>query len=120
MHRPFVEPALDPVFDRLYAAVHRGLTKAGLQSTMDEELEADPAKAPRGVYNLDTAINLHCGALTCLIEAPCHGFTGKDRAGNPVFPDPNLLLDQQLVCHREALRFLLETGGRCVWNPEGR
>ncbi|MDX9978409.1 MAG: M14 family zinc carboxypeptidase [Lentisphaeria bacterium] len=120
MHRPFFEPALRPVFDRLYAAVHGGLARAGLQSTTDPELEGDPTKVPQGVYNLDTAINLHCGALTCLIESPCHSFTGKDRAGNPVFPDPGLLLDQQLVCHREALRFLLETGGRCVWTPEGK
>lgn len=120
MHRPFIEPALGPVFDRLYAAVHGGLARAGLQSTRDEALEGDPTKAPRGVYNLDTALNLHCGALPALIESPCHGFSGKDRAGNEVYPHPDSLLDQQLVCHREALRFLLETGGRCTWTPEGK
>jgi hypothetical protein len=120
MHRPFIEPALNPTFDRIYQAVHGGLAKAGLQSTDDPDLEGDPTKAPRGVYNLDTAINLHCGALAILIESPCHGFSGKDRAGNPVLPEPESLLDQQLVCHREAMRFLLETGGRCTWTPEGR
>ena len=120
MHRPFLEAALGPAFDRLYAAVHGALADAGLQSTKDRELEGDPSKAPRGVYNLDTAINLHCGALAVLVESPCHGFSGKDRAGNVVYPDPDSLLDQQLVCHREAMRFLLETGGRCVWTPEGK
>ena len=120
MHRPFVEAALAPTFDRLYAAVHGGLAKAGLQSTDDPALEGDPTKAPQGVYNLDTALNLHCGALPMVIESPCHGFSGKDRAGNVVFPAPDSLVDQQLTCHRELMRFLLENGGRCAWTPAGR
>ncbi|MCK5802187.1 MAG: hypothetical protein KAI66_05115 [Lentisphaeria bacterium] len=117
MHRPYAEPVLMETFDTLYRAVHTRLAEDGLQSTHDPAIEADPAKAPRGCYNLDSALNLHCGALPVLIEAPCHSFSGTDREGNIVPLDVNAVVDAQLVCHLESMRLLAETGGRCAWTP---
>ncbi|MBT4818219.1 MAG: hypothetical protein HN742_17535 [Lentisphaerae bacterium] len=117
MHRPYAEPALMPSFEELYRRVHTRLAVDGLQSTRDPAIEADPSRVPQGVYNLDTALNLHCGALSVLIEAPCHAFSGLDRDGNVVARDPEALVDAQLTCHQEAMRFLAETGGRCAWTP---
>ncbi|MDH7569738.1 MAG: M14 family zinc carboxypeptidase [Armatimonadota bacterium] len=115
MHRPFIEPALTPHFEELYRRVHTALTRAGLQSSTDEALEADPKAMGMSVYNLDTALNLHCGALAVLIEAPSHSFSGTNRQGERVRHTPEALIDAQLVCHQEALRFLVERGGRCAW-----
>ncbi|HHW09147.1 MAG TPA: murein peptide amidase A [Firmicutes bacterium] len=116
MHRPFMEPALTAAFDGLYRQVHNGLTLAGLQSTGDVELEATPpAPTNTSPYNLDTVLNLHCGALTALIEAPCHGFSGTNRAGQVVKHTPKDLLDAQLVTYQECLLYLAETGGRHRW-----
>lgn len=117
MHRPLIEPRLQETFDALYRAVHGGLTEAGLQGTRDLALETDVSAMPVGTYNLDTALNLHCGALAVLIEAPSHGFAGLDREGSVVVQTPDLILDAQLVCHCEALRFLGQTGGRSRWLP---
>jgi len=115
MHRPFAEPAATPAFEALYRRVHTRLALEGLQSTKDADLEADPAQTGMSPYNLDTALNLHCGALSVLIEAPCHGFSGTNRAGEVVIHQPEALLDAQLFCHLEALRFLAETGGQWKW-----
>ncbi len=115
MHRPMCEPVLDPVYDSLYTSVHTGLTLQGLQSTDDPAIEADPAKSPRGVYNLDCALNLHCGALSVVVEAPSHGFSGTDRSGKPVMQTPEMILNAELVVHLEAMKFLAETGGRSKW-----
>ena len=115
MHRPMCEPVLDPVYDSLYTVVHTGLTLQGLQSTNDPAVEADPAESPRGVYNLDCALNLHGGALSVVVEAPSHGFSGTDRSGEPVMQTPEMILNAELVVHLEAMRFLAETGGRSKW-----
>lgn len=115
MHRPFAEPVLTPTFEALYRRVHTRLALEGLQSTSDVDLEADPAQTGMSPYNLDTALNLHCGALSVVIEAPCHGFSGTNRAGDVVLQTPDALLDAQLFCHLEAMRFLVETGGRWKW-----
>ena len=117
MHRPFCETALSPVFDTLYTYVHSGLALHGLQNTKDPKVEADLNRVPNGVYNLDGALNLHCGALSIVVESPSHGFSGKNDAGEIVLQTPDMLLDAQLVCHQEAMRFLVETGGRSVWTP---
>ena len=117
MHRPYIEPKLSPIFEDLYRAVHTRLATDGLQSTTDPEVEANPANVPQGVYNLDTVLNLNCGALAVLIEAPCHGFSGTDRDGNVVERDLGPLVDAQLVCHQETMKFLVARGGRAAWGP---
>ena len=117
MHRPFCDPALSPAFDTLYTYVHSGLAQHELQNTKDPKIAADLSGVPNGVYNLDGALNLHCGALSVVVESPSHGFSGKNNAGEAVLQTPDMLLDAQLVCHQEAMRFLVETGGRSVWTP---
>lgn len=115
MHRPLCEPLLKPVFDSLYTTVHKGLTLKGLQSTDDPKIEADPGQAPQGVYNLDAALNFHCGALSVVVEAPGHGFSGTDRSGKPVLQTPEMILNAELVVHLEAMKFVAATGGRSDW-----
>ena len=117
MHRPFCDPALSPVFDSLYTCVHSGLALHGLQNTKDPKVAADLNGVPNGVYNLDGALNLHCGALSVVVESPSHGFSGKNDDGKAVLQTPDMLLDAQLVCHQEAMRFLVKSGGRSVWTP---
>lgn len=120
MHRPFAELALDATFEALNRKVHSTLAIRGLQGTMDPETESDPKRSPKGVYNLDAALNLHCGALSVVIESPCHGFSGTNRTGEIVLQTPEMILDAQLVCHQEAMKFLAETGGRSCWTPGRR
>jgi len=117
LHRPFCEPVLSPFFDELYKYVHTRLAKEGLQNTTDPEVEANAGRAPVSTYNLDAALNLHCGALSVVVESPSHSFSGKTRAGKVAFHTPERLLDAQLFCHTEAMRFLAETGGRSKWTP---
>lgn len=117
LHRPFCEPVLSPFFDELYKYVHTRLAKEGLQNTANPEVEANPGRAPAGAYNLDAALNLHCGALSVVVESPSHSFSGKTRDGKVAFHTPERLLDAQLFCHTEAMRFLAETGGRSRWTP---
>ena len=87
----------------------------GLQSTSNVKIEADPAEASQGTYNLDCAMNLHCGALSVVVEAPSHGFSGTNRSGEPVLQTPEMILNAELVVHLEAMKFLAETGGRSKW-----
>jgi hypothetical protein len=121
MHRPFAEPELMPVFDELFRRVQTGLTLAGLQRTSDPSVEADPSRVKQpSPYNLDTALNLNCGALSVVIESPSHGFSTAKRDGKPVMFTPDDLVNAQLVCHQEAMKFLVETGGRYRWTPMRR
>src|SRR5690606_33320182 len=60
-HRPFMEAKLNPVYDDLYRAIHTALTEAGLQGSRDVAREADPSRVRPGQFNLDSALNLHCG-----------------------------------------------------------
>ncbi|MCL2743525.1 MAG: hypothetical protein FWE67_06725 [Planctomycetaceae bacterium] len=114
LHRPFCEPVLADVFDNLYRYVHKRLTIENLQGIKDIEL-IDPSKAlGSGAYNIDTALNLHCGALSVTVESPSHAFSRKTSRGL-VEHSPEMLLDAQLFCHLEAIRFLAETGGRSKW-----
>jgi hypothetical protein len=117
MHRPFAEPALMPAFDQLFRYVQSGLALNGLQETRDPNIEANVERVPMSVYNLDGALNLHCGALSVVVESPSHGFSGKNRKGEAAVLTPDMLLDSQLICHQEAMRFLAETGGRSKWTP---
>jgi hypothetical protein len=117
MHRPLAEPALSPVFDSLFAHVQSELSLHGLQNTKNPEIEGDINNAPQSVYNLDAALNFHCGALSVVIESPSHSFSGINSSGDRVLLTPEMLLEGQLICHQEALKFLAETGGRSEWLP---
>lgn len=121
MHRPFAEPALTPVFEKLFRLVQTRLTERGLQATNDPRTEADPLRAaPPSPYNLDTALNLHCGALSVVIESPSHAASTAKRDGKPFLFTPDDLLDAQLLCHQQAMKFLVDTGGRSRWTPPTR
>jgi len=115
MLRPFIEPALTRAFEQLFRRVQTRLTLAKLESTDDPSQEADPARERMSVYNLDTALNLHCGALAVLIESPSHGFSTGKRDGKLFVHTPGDIMKAQLICHQEALKFLAETGGRAKW-----
>jgi len=84
MHRPVMDAALTPAFNGLFRAVHTALAHAGLQSSSDPAVEADPARAAADAYNLDTALAFHCGALSVVVEAPSHGYAGRNRRGDAV------------------------------------
>jgi hypothetical protein len=118
--RPFIEPALTPAFDALYRRVMTKLTAAGLQAGDDSSVEADPARERPSVFNLDSALNLHCGSLSVLVESPSHAFSTARRKALPFLHTPDHLLDAQLICHQEAMGFLAETGGRGRWTPSPR
>jgi hypothetical protein len=117
MDRPLGEPALFPAFDTLFRYVHSELAVRGLQYTTDPKVEGDYKQASTGAYNLDGALNWHCGALSVVVESPSHGFAGKNEKGGLAFHTPDMLLDAQLICHQQAMKFLAETGGRSVWLP---
>jgi hypothetical protein len=38
--------------------------------------------------------------------------------GKPFRHTPDLLLDAQMTCHQEAMRFLAENGGRAAWTQK--
>jgi hypothetical protein len=117
MHRPFCEPVLTPAFDTLYTYVQRRLTIENLQGSRNIET-INPQRAARSAYNLDTALNLHCGALSVVVESPSHTFDGKISGGTALaIHTPEMLLDAQLTCHQESMRFLVEKGGRSKWTP---
>ena len=117
MHRPFAEPVLTPVFDSLFRYVHTQLALKGLQSTTDPATEGDSKRVSQGVYNLDGALNLHCGALSVVVESPSHSFSGKNSKGEPAILSPEMLIDAQLIIHQQSMKFLAEKGGRTVWTP---
>lgn len=112
--RPFTEQKLQPVFDSIYTQIHSRLTKEGLQRTKDVTKEANPEREKMGVFNLDGALNLHCGTLCITIESPSHGFD-RNTVEKQFMHTPEMLLDAQLYCHIEALRFLKDSGGRSKW-----
>jgi len=114
-HRPSVEQKLGPVFDQLYTTIHTALALAGLQYTRDPKIEAKPSKRANGPMNLETAMNLHCGVLPVLIEAPSHSFAGRNPKGEPAPHTPDMLVDAQLICHQAGMSFLAEHGGRVKW-----
>ncbi len=117
-HRPFMEAKLNPVYDDLYRAIHTALTHAGLQGSRDVAMEADPSRVRPGQFNLDSALNLHCGALPILIESPSHSFAGHSREGEPVPHSADQLVDAQLVAFEAAMTFLADRGGRSRWAQE--
>ncbi|WP_461533154.1 hypothetical protein [Sinomicrobium sp.] len=116
VHRPFCEPGLQPVFDQLYRKTKTSLAHNKLLGSEDLSVEADPSKVKMSFgTNLGSALNLLCGALSVVIESPSHGFSGTNLAGEPAVHTPEMLIDAQLIAHRESLKFLLESGGRPAW-----
>ncbi len=69
------------------------------------------------VYTPTNGLNLHCGALSVVVESPSHSFSTMNRNKEIAFLTPDMLLDSQLLCHLEAMRFLVESGGRSKWTP---
>lgn len=118
MLRPLLcESELIPIWESLYVSVHTKLTEEGLKKTRDLALEANPNIVKGGLgYNLNTALNLHCGTLCVVVESPSHGYSGVYDNGNPVEQTPEKLLRAQLVAHKAALEFLQLSGGRSQWN----
>jgi hypothetical protein len=117
MDRPLGEPALHPAFDTLFRYVHSELAIKGLQYANDPKIAGDPDQASTGVYNLDGALDWHCGALSVVVESPSHSFSGNSATKAAKIESPDNLLDAQLICHQQAMRFLAETGGRSKWLP---
>jgi hypothetical protein len=120
MDRPLGEPALRPVFDTLFRYVHSELALRGLQRTNDPVIEGNPENASSGVYNLDGALNWHCGALSVVVESPSHAFSANSTTRERQIESPDNLLNAQLICHQQSMKFLAETGGRSKWLPARR
>jgi hypothetical protein len=118
MLREFIEPALNPTFDAIYRRVEAALALANLRATTEVARESDPSRVNLGTFNLTTALNLHSGALAILIESPSHAASLAKRGGQVVVQTPDDLLTAQLLCHQEAMKFLVETGGRWRWAPK--
>ncbi len=118
MDRPLGEPALHSAFDTLFHYVHSELAVKGLQYTRDPGIEGNASEqASTGAYNLDGALNWHCGALSVVVESPSHSFSGNRTTQERKIESPDNLLDAQLTCHQQAMKFLAETGGRSKWLP---
>jgi len=115
MDRPLGEPALRPAFDTLFKYVHSELAVNGLQESNDPAIEGNPARAATGVYNIDGALNWHCGALSVVVESPSHAFSANSSTREAKIESPDNLLDAQLICHQQAMKFLVKTGGRSKW-----
>ena len=104
----------------LYRQTHTALAAAGLRSTNDPVLEADPAKTSPIGSNLDTIINLHTNTLCALVESPSHSFGGFRRDGTPAPTDPLLLLDAHLILFTATFDYLADTGGLAAWGTTGK
>ncbi len=118
MHWPAMETKLDPVYVELYREVHTALTNAGLQDTKDPAIEAAKPGHGNALLALDTVLNMNCGVLGVLIEAPSHSFAGRNRKGVPVRHTPDMLVDSQLVAFQAGFKFLADRGGRVQWAPK--
>lgn len=113
--RPSIELRLQPIFDSLYTKVHSRLAKEGLLRSDDIQKEADPSKLGNaGGFNLNSALNAHCGTLCVTVESPSHGYDRYEDYNSSTHT-PELLLDAQLFCHTETMKLLVETGGRSKW-----
>lgn len=116
--REVLEPSLMPIQDEFFRRLHTALTLAKLRPTDDVARESDPTRERLGVYNLDTALNLNSGSLSLLVESPSHAASPAVRYGKPFVHTPDDILNAQLICHQEAMKFLVETGPRARWAPK--
>ncbi|MFN7995055.1 MAG: M14 family zinc carboxypeptidase [Bryobacteraceae bacterium] len=113
--KEFIEPALHPAWGDLYRRVHTALTLKGLRPSDDVGEEADGTQASEERFNLSSALNLHTGALAVLFESPSHAASPAKRNGQPFTHTADDILNAQLTCHQECMKFLAETGGRARW-----
>ena len=118
IHRPFCEPWLQNIFDSLYFDIKSRLTVENLQGSKDLKIEANPKNEKIKEYNLSTALNLHTGALSIVIESPSHGFSGTNLQGHIVTHTPEMLVDAQIIAHLESLNFLIKNRGRGKWEEK--
>jgi predicted deacylase len=115
MHRPVMEDVLVPAFNGLYRSVHTALVHAGMQGSNDLSVEAEPPTTAAYGYNLDTALDFHCGVLSVVVEFPSHGYAGKNQRGDVVRQSADQLLDAELTVQEEAMKYLVDAGGRSRW-----
>ncbi len=115
--RPCAEPALMPVFDGLFRTVRTRLTREQLQATDDPKREADPSRLKPSSPNIDSALNLNCGALSVTVESPSHAYSTGKRHGKPFPYTPDMIVRAHLFTHLEAMKYLAATGGRIRWAP---
>mgnify|MGYP001160542847 CR=1 FL=1 len=114
---PNCEIGLVPVWRDLYTSIHTKLTEEKLKKTEDLAIETD-GKDANGIagFNLNSALNSHCGALCVTVENTSHGYSGMYDNGDPVLRTPQDILRSELVAHQEAMKFLFRTGGRSQWD----
>jgi hypothetical protein len=115
MAREFIQPSLAPAFEELFQRVQAALTVAKLQASDDVARESNPARMKVAVFNLDTVINLNCGALAVLIESASHAASPAIRNGKPFTHTADDILNAQLTAQQENMKYLAETGGRVRW-----
>lgn len=113
--RSDIGSTLVPAWTALYRRVHSALAVGGYRSTNDPEVESNVAHTASFGQNLDTAINLHAGTLSAMIESPSVSFAGKRRDGTPAPSDPLDLLDAHLLLFTEVFEYIAETGGLPAW-----
>ncbi len=117
--RPHSEPVLSAPFDAYYRRLLTRLTNEGLQASRDVAKEANPSKLGAFAANLNTVLNMHCGVLILTTESPSHSSPIAKSVTGEFRHTPDILLDEQLTAHEEAMWFLLETGGRIAWTTRG-
>lgn len=116
--RPQTEDALTVVYEAFYRRTMNALTREGMQKSDNPDETSNPNRERASAPNIDTALNLHCGALAVTVESPASSFSSATRNGKPYAQSPNSLLDAQLIMHQEALGFLADTGGRVSWTAK--
>ncbi len=112
MLREFNNPIQTARYPALYRAVMTKLAEEKFTHTGDAAVEANIESQKLQPFNLDAALSMHCGSLSALVESPSHSFTTAKRNGAQVFFTPDQLIDAQLICHQEAMRFLVQSEAR--------
>jgi hypothetical protein len=115
MHLPVMEEVLRPAFNGLYRTVHTALANAGMQGSKDLAVEAEPPLKTSYGFNLDSALDFHCGVLSVVVEFPSHGYAGRNQKGDIVRHTADDLLDEELLVQAETMKYFVETGGRSRW-----
>lgn len=118
MHTPVMEEALRPAFEGLYRSVHTALVRAKMQGSDDLSVEADPKRTQGFPYNLDTALDYNCGALSLIVEFPSHAYAGHNHGGEVVRHTASQLVEEELLVQQETIRYLAAAGGRMRWANE--
>ncbi|HEY1763485.1 MAG TPA: M14 family zinc carboxypeptidase, partial [Opitutaceae bacterium] len=118
MHTPVMEEALRPAFEGLYRSVHTALVRAKMQGSDDLSVEADPKRTQGFPYNLDTALDYNCGALSLIVEFPSHAYAGHNQRGEVVRHTADQLVDEELLVQQESIGYLARAGGRARWANE--